>query len=462
MKIKVLGAAKTVTGSCYSLTTGNDKILIDCGMFEGGKDTTKMNYDDFLISPKEYSALILTHAHLDHCGRIPKLVKYGFKGKIFATDATKELAFIIMTDSANIAKEDIKYENKNRAKQGLPPRKPIYGINDVNTTMKLFQEVSYDEDVQITKNISAKFFNAGHILGASSIQIKVTENSQNKTITFSGDIGQKQSIIIQNPEKLEGTDFAFIESTYGDRLHPEIDVREKELIRIINETYNKGGKLLIPSFAVERAQDIIFCIGKYLQSGLIPKIEVFLDSPMAMRATEVFSKHREYYNDTVLNTLKTRKDAFSYPGLTYTKTSEESKKLNDINRPCIIIAGNGMCTAGRIKHHIRNSIDDPKNTLLLVGFQAEGTLGYWLKQGKKKVKLLGIEMDVRATIENIEGFSGHADYNGLIDWLNNFPKKPKKVLITHGELEQINAFSRRITKLGYINYVPTMFEELEL
>ena len=462
MKIKILGAGKTVTGSCYSLSTRNEKILIDCGMFQGGKDLERMNYEDFNFNPREYSALVLTHAHLDHCGRIPKLIRAGFRGKIFATDATKELAYIILMDSANIAKQDIENENKRRRKEGLPPRKPLYNEMDVKTAMKLFKKVSYQEEVKITKEITAKFYNAGHILGASSVQLSVSESGTKKIVTFSGDLGQKESIIINKTEPVSKSDYVFIESTYGDRLHPQIYEREKELIRVINETYKRGGKLLIPSFAVERAQDILYFIGKFQEKNLIPKMNVYLDSPMAMKATEVFSKHKEYYNKEVLSTIKNRKDAFNFPGLTYTRTRTESKALNSIKKPCIIIAGNGMCSAGRIKHHIRNNIDNPKNTLLFVGYQAEGTLGYWLERGEKNIRLLGVEIPVRAEIESIEGFSGHADYNELITWLNNFSPKPKKVFVTHGEILQMNAFSKRISKLGYLNYIPSMNEEIEL
>jgi len=462
MKINILGAGKTVTGSCYSISTPNEKILIDCGMFQGGKELERLNYEDFKFDPSAYNALILTHAHLDHCGRIPKLVKYGFKGKIFATDATKELAFIIMMDSANIAKKDVENENKRRAKEKLPPRKPIYNEFDVKAAMKLFTVVSYQENFNVTKNISAKFYNAGHILAAGCVELKITEDNREKTISFSGDLGQKNPMLIKDIEPIRKSDYVFIESTYGDRLHPDIIERERELIRIINETYKKGGKLMIPSFAVERAQEIIYCIGKLQENGQIPKMDVYLDSPMAMRATEVFSKYGKYYNENVLKYMKGKKDAFSFDNLIYTKTTEESKKLNSIKKPCIIIAGNGMCSAGRIKHHIRNSIDNPKNTLLFVGYQAEGTLGYWLKKGEKRVKLLGVEVNALAKIESIDGFSAHADYNELIAWLNYFNPKPKKVFITHGEELQINAFSKRILKLGFDNYAPSMYEEIEL
>lgn len=462
MKIKILGAGKTVTGSCYSLSTKEEKILIDCGMFQGAKDMERLNYEKFNFNPGEYKALILTHSHLDHCGRIPKLTRLGFKGKIFATNATKELAYIILMDSANLAKKDTENENKRRAKEGLAPRKPLYTEDDVRRTMKLFQVVPYEQDFKVTGNIIGRFYDAGHILGASSVQILVKEGREKKIVSFSGDLGQKQSILIRNTQYIPKSDYVFVESTYGDKLHPDIQERERELIRVINETYKKGGKLMIPSFAVERAQEIIYCIGKFQEQGLIPKMKVYLDSPMAMKATEVFSKFKEYYNSEVLKELKNRGDVFSFPNLVYTRTTQQSKVLNTITDPCIIIAGNGMCTGGRIKHHIRNSISDEKNTVLFVGFQVQGTLGYWLKKGEKRIRLLGVEVDVKAKIEAIEGFSGHADYKELIEWLNNFKPKPKKVFITHGEEEQIKSFSEKITKLGYNNYIPSMNEELEI
>jgi metallo-beta-lactamase family protein len=462
MKIQILGAGKVVTGSCYSLVTKEEKILIDCGMFQGGKDMERLNYEPFSINPKEYDALILTHAHLDHCGRIPKLVKYGFRGKIFATDATRDLAQIILLDAANIAKKDTAYENERRAKENLPARKPIYSEEDVKIAMKLFEIVEYDKDVKITGNIIARFYDAGHILGAASVQIQVKDGREKKLISFSGDLGQSESLIVKNVEPIPKSDYVFIESTYGDRLHPPIADREKDLIRIINETYKRGGKLMIPSFAVERAQEILYSIGLFLEKKLIQKIPVYLDSPMAIRATEVFSLHSEYYNKTIYETLKYQKDPFNFPGLVSTMSTEESKAINFIKKPCIVIAGNGMCSAGRIKHHIRNGIDNEKNTLLFVGYQAQGTLGYWIKKGEKKVKLLGVELPVKAKIESIEGFSAHADYNELIVWLNNFSPKPKKVFITHGEEIQAKAFSKRIEKLGFISYIPALNEEIQL
>jgi len=461
MEVKLFGAAKEVTGSCYSLVLNKEKILIDCGMFQGGKPTVRKNYEDFGFNPSEYNAMILTHAHLDHCGRIPKLVKQGFKGKIYCIDATKELAFVIMTDSAKIAAEDTYHENKRRAVQGLPPRDPIYNDEDVSKAMKLFSIVNYNEDVNITENITARFYDAGHILGAASIQLKIKDKKM-IFLAFSGDLGQKDAVLVRNAEPIEKANNVFIESTYGDRLHPPIDQREKELIRIINDNYKRGGKLMIPSFAVERAQEILYCIGNFMQSGIIPKMKVYLDSPMATKATEVFAKFTQYYNDDVKKTMETRKNPFTFPELVITETVEQSKSINFITEPCIVIAGNGMCSAGRIKHHIRNSIENPKNTLLFIGYQAEGTLGYWIKKGERRIKLLGVEVDVNSKIENIEGFSAHADYNGLLSWLKNYKPKPKKVFITHGEEPESIAFSERVKAENFNAYIPSAFENLKL
>lgn len=462
MEIKVFGAAKGVTGSCYSLTSEDNNILIDCGMFQGSKDMERKNYEDFGFSPRKYKALLLTHAHLDHCGRIPLLVKKGFRGKIYCTDATKALASIIMTDSAKIAEEDTKNENKRREKENLPPRKPIYSLRDVDDTIKLFTTIKYEENIRAAKNIYVKYYDAGHILGSASLQISVTENGKEKTIVFSGDLGQENSILVKNGTPIRKIDYAFMESTYGDRLHDPIDKRKRELIRIINETYNRGGKIMIPSFAVERTQELLFYIGQFMENGDIPKMPVFLDSPMAIKSTDVFRKYMKYFNEDVQERFKETNDVFGFPELTLTRSRDESKDINGVNEPCIIIAGNGMCTAGRIKHHIANNIEDSRNTLLFVGFQVEGTLGYWIKNGEKRIHLLGRDIEVNSKIESIEGFSAHADKVGLLKWLKNFSSKPKKVFIIHGDPDQMTALSKTLAKEKYESYIPSLDEEIKL
>lgn len=462
MEIKVLGAAKEVTGSSYSLTTDESQILIDCGMFQGSKELERLNYEKFSFNPRKYNALVLTHAHLDHCGRIPLLVKNGFRGKIYATDATKALAQLIMLDSANIAREDTENENKRRAKEHLPPRKPIYTSMDVNDALNLFVTVKYKKEIKITKNISATFYDAGHILGSSCVQLSVKENNKIKTIVFSGDLGQENSILVKNYDPIQKADYVFMESTYGDRLHDPRQKREEDLARVINETYKRGGKLMIPSFAVERTQEILFYIDGFMESGKIPKMPVFLDSPMAIKSTDIFRKYMKYFNADVQERIKTDNDIFGFEELTLTRSREESKRINGVQEPCIIIAGNGMCSAGRIKHHIVNNIEDDRNTLLFVGFQVKGTLGHWIKSGEKRIHLLGKEVEVKSKIETIEGFSAHADKVGLLKWLKSFSVKPKKIFIIHGDLEQQIALSKTLSKEKYESYIPSLNESINL
>ncbi len=461
MEIQFLGATKGVTGSCYSLSLGNEKLFIDCGMFQGDKDSERLNYQSFKVNPREYSALLLTHAHLDHCGRIPLLVNEGFNGKIYATDATKALAFIVMADSAKIAMEDVRNENKRRARENLPQRKPIFSMEDVTKAMRLFKPIKYGDLVKVTDNFSAKFYDAGHILGSSSIQVIANDKGVEKKIVFSGDLGNKETILVRKTEFIKDADYVLMESTYGDRLHESLVSRKGELIRIVKETFNRGGKLMIPSFAIERTQELLFYLDELMTEGIIPKMPVFLDSPMAIRATEVFKKFTKYFNNDVQNRLKTDSDVFGFPGLKMTMGRTDSMEINTLNEPCIIIAGSGMCTAGRIKHHIVNNIEDEKNTLLFIGFQVEGTLGAHIKSGEKRIRLLGREVDVKSKIEVIEGFSAHADREGLNNWLNYFSKKPKVFLI-HGDSEQKLALSKKLIEKGFEITIPSYEEIIKL
>jgi metallo-beta-lactamase family protein len=462
MEIKLFGAAKTVTGSCYSLTSNKDKILVDCGMFQGGKDRVKLNYAEFSFAPKHYKALLLSHAHLDHCGRIPKLLKEGFKGKIYSTAATKDLAFIVLMDSAKIAAHDTEYENKRRIKEGLPKREPIYTEKDVRAAMSLFQVINYNRPVKISRNITATFYDAGHILGAASIMLEMCEGAKNTTIVFSGDLGQTGNPIVRDPETITKADYLFIESTYGDRLHVQVKERKNKFLEVIRATYKKGGKLLIPSFAIERSQELLYDINEFVEKNLMPPINIYLDSPMAIKSTEVFKKHPECYDQEIKALLKSGDNPFTFPGLTYSESTDNSKRLDHLKEPCVIIAGSGMCTGGRIKHHIRQYIDDPKNTILFVGYQVQGTLGYWIKEGRSKIKLLGVEARVRSKVESIDSFSGHADYKGLLNWLKYFTPSPKKVFITHGDEKSAVSLSDKIKKLGIDTYIPGMKDSIRL
>lgn len=462
MEIILFGAAKTVTGSCYSLIADNKKILIDCGMFQGGKDKERLNYEDFGFNPKDYEFLLLTHAHLDHCGRIPKLVKLGFKGKIYCTASTKELAYVIMMDAANIAKHDTENENKRRFLQGLPPREPLYTEDDVKKAMPLFKEIEHHTDIKLSKNIIARFYDAGHILGASFIQLIIKEKNKEKKIVFSGDLGQIGTPIVKEIEFIQEADYVFIESTYGDRLHPPVEERRNEFLRIIHDAYKRGGKLLIPSFAIERAQELLYDLNEFIEKNMMPRIKVYLDSPMAIKATEIFKKHYEDYNDEVKKIMDSGDNPFHFPGLVYSEKVDDSKKITEEKKQSIVIAGSGMCTSGRIKQHILRNIQDTKTTILFVGFQVEGTLGYWIKKGEKIVRLLGHQIPVNAKVESIDSYSGHADYKGLLEWLNYFYPKPKKAFITHGEEKTSNEFSKKVEKLGIDSYIPSQGEKIVL
>ncbi|MBT7706535.1 MBL fold metallo-hydrolase [archaeon] len=461
MEIKVLGAAKEVTGSCYSLSIGSEKILVDCGMFQGEEDLEELNYKDFDFDTKEYSALLLTHAHLDHCGRIPQLVNAGFRGKIYATDATKALAFIVMSDAAKIAIENTIEENRKRVEGNLPEVKPLSTMKDVMKAMNLFVSVKYDEAVNVSGNIIAKFYDAGHILGSSSIQVTVTENDKEKVIVFSGDLGQEHSILVKHTEPITEADYVFMESTYGDRLHGTVEEKKSELIRVITETFNKGGKTMIPVFAIERTQELLYYIGQFMKEGKIPQMPVFLDSPMAIKATDVFKKFTGHFNSEVKSRMEKSEGVFDFKGLKLTKSREESLEVNSIKSPCIILAGSGMCTAGRIIHHIANNIEEENNTLLFVGFQVNGTLGNKIKGGEKKIILMGKELKVKSKIEAIEGFSAHADKDDLYKWLNNFSTKPK-VFIIHGDEEQQIPLKENLEKEGFKVHIPGLGEVLEL
>ncbi len=462
MQIKLFGAAKTVTGSCYSLITGKKRVLIDCGMFQGSKKLMKINYDKLPFNAKLYSALFLTHAHLDHCGRIPKLVKEGFKGEIYCTSATKDIARIIMLDSAKINKYDVEFENKKRQRIGLPPREPIYTEEDVEKAMKLFRTIDYEKSFQPCEEINATFYDAGHILGSAIIELKINESGKETTIVFSGDLGQSNTPIIRDTVHLNKADYVFIESTYGDRLHPPIEKRKQKLLDIIIKTYNKHGKVIIPSFAVERTQELLYDLNELVEKNLIPKIKVYIDTPMGIRVTEVFKKHYGVYNDKIKELIKSGDNPFSFPGLTYTMHVQDSIKLNSLHEPCIIIAGSGMCTGGRIKHHIKHNIWNKRNTMLFVGYQANGTLGYYIKKGEKRIRLLGTEVAVKADIESIDSFSAHADYRELLHWLKFFHPKPKKVFIVHGEEDAMLSFAKKVEKLGLKTKIPEMGERINL
>lgn len=459
MKLTFCWAAKIVTGSCYLIETDTKKFLVDCGMFQWPKEIMRLNYEPFLFDPKKIDFVLLTHAHIDHCGLIPKLYKQGFTGKIYATSATIDLCEIMLEDSAQIQERNIEEENKRRKKQHLPPRFPMYTVLDAIECMKLFTPITYTQKIILDENIQARFQDAGHIMGSASIELFVTEWDKKKKLVFSGDIGQRDKPIIEDPTLIQETDYLFMESTYGDRFHEDSAGKEELLTKYVWETFAKWGRLLIPSFSVERTQELIYIFNIIIKNGNFPHQNIFLDSPLAIKATEIFKKRTEYFDEEARNKYP---NAFDFEQLKCTASVQDSIKLNTHKDPCIIIAGNGMCTAGRITHHLLHGLSNPNNTLLFVWYQAEGTLGRYILQWKKKVWLMGHTVEVKLDKEQINGFSGHADANQLMRRAKGFTTPPRKTFIVHGEWAAQTTLQWELEKIGFTCEIPSIKDQIEL
>ncbi|MCP4613898.1 MAG: MBL fold metallo-hydrolase [Planctomycetes bacterium] len=464
LKLNFLGAVQNVTGSRHLLQANGSKVLVDCGLYQE-RHFKPRNWEPFEVPPNSIDAVLLTHAHLDHCGLLPKLVKEGFKGKIYGTSATGEIAQIILFDSAKIQEEDAQYKLKRHKREGRKgpfPVKPLYTTEDVEVCCPLFSPVKYKQPIKIADGLEATFFDAGHVLGSSIIQIKVNANGQQRTILFSGDMGRPDRPIVQNAASFEQADYVLIESTYGDRDHEAKEDTKKKIADVINST-RPGGNIVIPSFALERSQELLYYINELMLENTIPRLKVFLDSPMASRITKVFQNHRELFDEEMTEHVRHNESPFKFPELTMTGTSDESKRINHIDETCIIIAGSGMCTGGRIKHHLVNNISNPINTIMFVGYQAEGTLGRLIINGKKEIRIHGQNHRVKARITRINGFSAHADRNELFNWLSKLKKPPRKVFVVHGETKSAQAFGDFIReKTGWQVVVPEYQDEIVL
>jgi len=459
MKLTFNGAARIVTGSCYLLEAAGEKILIDCGMFQGAKDITRLNYEPFGFKPKEISCLLLTHTHIDHSGLIPKLVKAGFRGRIIATPPTIDLAKIMLEDAAQVNEDDTMHENKRRMRMGLAPREPLYTLKDVKASFGLFSPVGYDSPYSITDSLRMTFRNAGHILGSAIIELSVTEAGKTRKLVFSGDLGQWDTPLLDNPTLIRDADYVFIESTYGDRSHGAVKTRGDLLSKVVRETFRKGGKLLIPSFAVERTQELLYYLHRLARDRELPAENVFLDSPLAIEATKVFSRNMGYFSQRLREEFT---DPFGFRNLKFLRTPQESQTMNEYAKPCIIIAGNGMCTAGRIRYHLKYHLWKQQNTLLFVGYQAEGSLGRVILDGADMVRMMGIEVAVEADVRQIDSFSSHADSKELVRWACGFRNKPKKVFIVHGEENSSLGLEKTLKELGFDTHVPVLGETVEL
>lgn len=435
MKLHVLGAARQVTGSRYLLETAGMKVLVDCGLYQE-RPYLDRNWEPFPVPPDEIDTLLLTHAHLDHSGYIPRLVKEGFSRRILATAPSIELAEIVLLDTAHIQEEDAAFKLKRHKREGRigpHPEIPLYTVEEARKSFAAFETVAYLRPVRLNDGLTVRFHDAGHILGSSMLSLEVRENRRSRRIIFSGDIGQWDRPLVHDPTVFDAADIVVMESTYGDRTHDDPAGIEVMLERIVKETIGLGGNVLIPVFALERAQELLFYLGNLIRSGRIPRLPVFLDSPMAVEVTKVFARYPAYLDPEAARILNSGRQPFDFPGLKVVTSIEESKAINNGRSPCVIMAGSGMCTGGRIKHHLSLNIQRPESTVLFVGYQAAGTLGRQILERRPEVRIYGQILRTRARIAQIHGFSGHADRNDLLRWLGTFRTAPGRLFLTHGE-----------------------------
>ena len=454
MKITFLGATRMVTGSNFLVEAAGKKFLVDCGLYQGKKELELENYRPFDYNPAEIDFMLLTHAHIDHSGRIPKLYNEGFKNPIYAHKATCDLCGIMLPDSGHIQEMESEWKNKKRERKGEQTYPPLYTAEDAINSLELFSPVKYDEIIEIDENIHVRFNDAGHMLGSSIIELWVNEDGKETKTVFSGDIGNNDIPLLDSPTMIESCDYLVMESTYGSRLHMKNDEKAEMFLNIVSETIDNGGTVVIPSFAVGRTQEILYELNKIKENRddeefrrkykTLMKVPVYVDSPLAISATEIFRQNTDLFEDEIKEKIEAGDNPLEFPGLKFTQTADESKALNESTEPCIIISASGMCDVGRIKHHLKHNIWNPKNTILFVGYQAPGTLGYSIVNGAKKVTIFGEEIAVNARVEYIEGYSGHADQEWLMNFIYSFITKPKHIFLVHGEEESQDVLKNKI------------------
>ncbi len=460
MQITCLGAARCVTGSNFLLENGR-KYLVDCGLFQGGRQVEAMNRTAWGFNPADISALFLTHAHIDHCGRIPKLVKDGFRGKIYATAPTVELTKILLLDSAHIQEMEAEWQARKNKRRGEPVPQPLYSHADAEACFPLFEQVQRDEVIQVAPDFNVRFRTSGHILGSSLLEIwEGPPQSARKTV-FTGDLGYKGQMIVEDPEILTDADLLFIESTYGNRNHKPREESEQELLKAIHYSHSHSEKVIIPAFAVERTQELLFILGKFFRKKLIPPMPVYVDSPLAIAATAIFRNMNQFYDEETLAVVDAGEDPFDFDQLVLSRSTAESVAINQHPGPAIVIAGNGMCTAGRIRHHLKHNLWRPGCSLVIVGFQAVGSLGRNLVESVRMVKILGERVIVRARVFTIGGLSAHADQTALLSWLSNFKNPGMSVYVIHGEESVSREFAQLIRqRFGFDARAPAIGDRI--
>jgi metallo-beta-lactamase family protein len=449
VKISFLGAARNVTGSMHLLSVNGSLILLECGLYQGHREEAFERNRHLPFDARQLDAMVLSHAHIDHSGNIPNLVRSGFQGNIHTTFATRDLCSIMLRDAAHILESDVQYLNKKRARQGLPGLEPIYTAQDATRCLSHFVGVDYGRPMLIAPGVQVTFFDAGHILGSAVCVLDITEGHHQFRLLFTGDLGRKDLPILRDPQVVPDVDYLITESTYGARLHPTPDEAAQELKRVVNENWERGGKIIIPAFSVGRTQEIVYTLHVLRDQDAIPPIPVYVDSPLSTNATDIFRLHPEYYDAEAFDFVRNREDPFGFSGLYYIRDVEESKALNERTDPMIIISASGMCEAGRILHHLKNNIENSRNTVLFVSFQAENTLGRRILDGSAKVSIFGEAYQVKARIERIEGYSAHADREELLDYVAALgAARIRAIFVVHGDEEASFSLAEGLTALG--------------
>ncbi|GAA0177025.1 MBL fold metallo-hydrolase [Clostridium sediminicola] len=449
MKLEFYGAAKCVTGSCHLLTINNKNILLDCGLYQG-KDEKDRGNNEFNFDPKKIDYVILSHAHIDHSGRIPFLYKKGFKGEVLCTEATKELCKIMLPDSGFIQESEVEWKNRKRVRQGLDTIEPLYTAKIAELSLYLFRDFRYDEMIEVFDGFKIKFRDAGHLLGSAIIEMYIQENYEEEVkVVYTGDLGNVNKPIIKDPQFINYADYLIMETTYGDRLHGDIDWSLKELVNIIKDTFARGGNVVIPSFSVGRTQEVLYALNKYVENNELEDLTVYVDSPLASNATSIYEKMSDYFDDEAKKLIKTGDNPLKFKGLAFTNSPQDSAKINKIQKGAVIISASGMCEAGRVKHHLKHNLWRKECSIVFVGYQAEGTLGRAISNKNKKVKIFGELVAVNAQIYNLEGLSGHADQKGLLNWVDHLMEKPKEIFLVHGSDSSMNTFKDLLDDKGY-------------
>lgn len=450
MKLQFLGAAQTVTGSMHLLTVNGSSVLLDCGLYQGKRAEAFERNRKLPFDATTIDAVVLSHAHIDHAGNLPNLVRSGFTGPIYATSATRDLSNVMLHDSAYLQERDVEYVNKQHKKRKEPPVEPLYTSDDVAETVNQMVSVRYHQKVEVAEGVTVTFFDAGHVLGSAVTRIDVREGGRARTIGFTGDLGRKNMPILRDPDPLGDVDFWISESTYGGRIHEPVTGMEDKLVEILKRTIDRGGKLIVPAFSVGKTQEFLYVLFTLNDSGRLPSVPIFVDSPLSVNTTEVFKTHPECFDKETLKYLLNNEDPFGFGRLKYIKSVDESKKLNDLNEPCVIIASSGMCEAGRILHHLANNIGDPRHTILVVGFMAEHTLGRRIVERDSQIKIFGEYYPLKAEVAIMNSFSAHAGQDELVDYTRTIDKKKlKQTFLVHGELPQAQQLSGKLAEAGY-------------